>query len=270
MTSPHHLTGNNRNLNTSLFHQHPPAEPTEANGNKIDPKANYNSELDLTRQHSLRSIFMTDASKNLQMHPESPAHDLKNVSVDLRLESKTFLFSLSKREVFCQLIACLCSRLFFCLSDLQPLTHRQEIAKETTLVSINVSVISVPRWVAIEFKNILWSDETRSKTDTDKRRLFSFSQRDTLRLIAIFQFHLLLSPHCLKMTMSSRIPPSTFLILMFHFYLFLVNCDDERVQRGTRLSFFCEWGIKRVPSTKNTFQVKILMNKKFSRGISSQ
>jgi hypothetical protein len=57
------------------------------NGNtveKIDYKINYDSELDLTRRDSLRSIFMTDSSKTIQVNERNISQNPTTTSINLR------------------------------------------------------------------------------------------------------------------------------------------------------------------------------------------
>jgi hypothetical protein len=48
---------------------------------KIDHKINYDSELDLTRHESLRSIFMTDSSKTIQISERDIFQDTTTLSM---------------------------------------------------------------------------------------------------------------------------------------------------------------------------------------------
>jgi hypothetical protein len=55
------------------------------NGNtndKIDRKINYDSELDLTRHESIKSIFMTDSSKTLQISERNIFRDPTTTSMN--------------------------------------------------------------------------------------------------------------------------------------------------------------------------------------------
>ena len=56
----------NRRLRTWPFRRHRPTHNENTDG-KVDRKINYDFELDLTRHESLRSIFMTDSSKTIEI-----------------------------------------------------------------------------------------------------------------------------------------------------------------------------------------------------------
>ncbi|UJR25187.1 hypothetical protein I4U23_006542 [Adineta vaga] len=49
---------------------------------KTDHKINYDSELDLTRRGSLKSIFMTDSSKTIQINEENLSQDLNTTTMN--------------------------------------------------------------------------------------------------------------------------------------------------------------------------------------------
>ncbi|CAF1099299.1 unnamed protein product [Adineta steineri] len=74
-------TQQNRRLRTWPFRKH----GTIFNGNtynKTGHKINYDAELDLTRRGSLKSIFMTDSSKTLQISERNISEDLPTTSMN--------------------------------------------------------------------------------------------------------------------------------------------------------------------------------------------
>jgi hypothetical protein len=62
----------NRHLQSQSFHQRHINENTHR---KIDQKINHDSELDLTHDESLNSIFVTDSSKNFATNEQNISQD---------------------------------------------------------------------------------------------------------------------------------------------------------------------------------------------------
>lgn len=82
MTSDENPSRATRRLETWPFRRRHAPMLDGPPSNKIDPRStDYDSELDLTRHNSLRSIFMTDSSKTLQINEQQISEDPRTVLV---------------------------------------------------------------------------------------------------------------------------------------------------------------------------------------------
>lgn len=67
--------------NQSLpFHQRQTSGNTKS---KIHQEINYNSELDLTHEIPLNSIFVTDSSRNLSLNEQNNSSDRRTTSINI-------------------------------------------------------------------------------------------------------------------------------------------------------------------------------------------